>query len=133
MAILILCSLSRAGAREVIAMIESRKSVTKLILGHNDLGDEGCRELFRYLCSERGRRYRVEEISLNSNDIGDRGLDAIAEYLEDNKSLRELFLQNVRHNCLSQPIILDNTHRTHSWSDILRPTVYCKSLNIIYI
>ncbi|KAI5123236.1 hypothetical protein M0805_001325 [Coniferiporia weirii] len=82
------------GAREIIEAIKARKSVKKLILGHNSLGDDGCRELFRFLCTEGGRRYRIAEISLNSNGIGDRGLEAIAEYLVGNEHLKELFLQN---------------------------------------
>ena len=76
-------------------MIKARKTVSKLILGHNALGDEGTRALFRFLCSDEGRRYRIAEISLNSNGIGNVGLEAIAEYLEGNENLKELFLQNV--------------------------------------
>ncbi|KAI0821883.1 RNI-like protein [Trametes gibbosa] len=82
------------GAQEVIANMLSRRSVTKLILGHNDLGDEGCEELFGFLSSEAGRKYRIGEISLNSNGIGNRGLLAISRYLQDNTTLKELFLQN---------------------------------------
>lgn len=84
-----------SGAREVIAAIKSRRLVTKLILGHNELGDDGCQTLFGFLSTEQGRRYHISEISLNSNRIGDRGLQAISEYLRDNSTLRELFLQNV--------------------------------------
>lgn len=73
----------------------SRRSVTKLILGHNTLGDEGCEELFGFLSSEAGRKYKIAEISLNSNHIGNRGLLAISRYLQDNTTLKELFLQNV--------------------------------------
>ncbi|KZT07047.1 RNI-like protein [Laetiporus sulphureus 93-53] len=82
------------GALEVIDMIRSRQRVTKLILGHNDLGDDGCVVLFGFLNSQKGRRYPISEISLNSNRIGDRGLQAIGEYLKDNTTLKELFLQN---------------------------------------
>lgn len=82
------------GAREVITQIRSRQLVTKLILGHNELGDDGCETLFRFLHSPQGRGYPVAEISLNSNGIGDRGLLAISEYLKDNVTLKELFLQN---------------------------------------
>lgn len=82
------------GAREVITQIRSRQLVTKLILGHNELGDDGCETLFRFLHSPQGRGYPVAEISLNSNGIGDRGLLAISEYLKDNMTLKELFLQN---------------------------------------
>lgn len=73
----------------------SRRSVTKLILGHNTLGDEGCEELFGFLSSEAGRKFKIAEISLNSNHIGNRGLLAISRYLQDNTTLKELFLQNV--------------------------------------
>ncbi|KAI9062127.1 RNI-like protein [Trametes sanguinea] len=80
--------------QEVIKDMLSRRSVTKLILGHNNLGDEGCEELFGFLSSEAGRKYKIGEISLNSNAIGNRGLLAISRYLRDNAALKELFLQN---------------------------------------
>lgn len=76
-------------------MISSRRLVTKLILGHNELGDDGTIVLFKFLTSPIGRKHPIVEISLNSNDIGDRGLLAISEYLKDNIHLKELFLQNV--------------------------------------
>ena len=76
-------------------MISSRRNVTKLILGHNELADDGCIVLFKFLTSAVGRRYPIAEISLNSNGIGDHGLLAIATYLKDNTTLKELFLQNV--------------------------------------
>ncbi|KAI0659846.1 RNI-like protein [Cubamyces menziesii] len=85
---------SVSGAQEVIKDILARRSVTKLILGHNYLGDEGCEELFGFLSSEAGRKYKIGEISLNSNGIGNRGLLAISRYLRDNTTLKELFLQN---------------------------------------
>ncbi|RPD63163.1 RNI-like protein [Lentinus tigrinus ALCF2SS1-6] len=85
---------SITGAQEVIQQILGRRSVTKLILGHNDLGDSGCEELFGFLSSDTGRNYRISQISLNSNNIGNRGLLAISRYLRDNTVLKELFLQN---------------------------------------
>ncbi|TFY70950.1 hypothetical protein EVG20_g2056 [Dentipellis fragilis] len=86
------------GARSVIETITGRRFVTRLLLGHNQLGDDGCEVLCDFLCSEEGQKYRIEEISLNSNDIGDRGLRALARYLLGNTSLRDLFLQN---NCFT--------------------------------
>lgn len=83
------------GAQEIIFLITSRRSVTKLVLGHNELGDDGCIVLFKFLASTVGQKHRISEISLNSNGIGNRGLLAISEYLVDNTSLKELFLQNV--------------------------------------
>lgn len=79
----------------MIAAIQTRRSVSKLVLGHNDLRDDGCVILFRYLSSARGRKLCTSEISLNSNAIGDVGLSAIADYLEGNEHLTDLFLQNV--------------------------------------
>ena len=70
--------------------------MTSLNLSHNLLGDDGCEELFRYLCSKAGRGYKIVEITLLSNGIGDRGLLALAEYLKGNTSLKDLFIQNVR-------------------------------------
>ena len=83
------------GAQDVIAAISSRRTVSKLILGHNELGDDGCTLLFRFLASSAGKRYRIREISLNANRIGDAGLLAISTYLLNNMDLKELFLQNV--------------------------------------
>ncbi|KAJ7151709.1 hypothetical protein C8R46DRAFT_1122883 [Mycena filopes] len=84
------------GAQEIISAISSRRFVTKLILSHNDLGDDGCILLFKFLASGVGRKYQVAEISLNSNSIGNRGLLAISEYLQGNEVLKVLFLQNNR-------------------------------------
>ncbi|KAJ7630334.1 RNI-like protein [Roridomyces roridus] len=82
------------GAQEIISMISSRRSVTKLILGHNELNDDGGIVLFKFLSSAIGRTYLIAEISLNSNAMGNRTLAAISEYIRGNKALRELFLQN---------------------------------------
>lgn len=58
-------------------------------------GNEGCVALFDYLCSIEGQyRHNIEEISLNDNEIGDKGLLAIAKYLDGNKTLGSLYLQN---------------------------------------
>ncbi|KAK7685565.1 hypothetical protein QCA50_011432 [Cerrena zonata] len=81
------------GARTVIETIESRKQVTKLSLSHNDLADEGCIELFSYLCSPEGRKHQLTEINLVHNHLGDRSLLAISEYLRNNRQLKELWLQ----------------------------------------
>jgi hypothetical protein len=73
--------------------------VNVLILGHNQLGDDGCVELFDYLSSSEGRKYRITMIALNSNSIGDAGLRSIAQYLDNNQNLQSLSLQNV--SCIS--------------------------------
>ncbi|KAL0065461.1 hypothetical protein AAF712_007525 [Marasmius tenuissimus] len=85
---------SIAGAQDIIARITSRRVVTKLILSHNELSDDGCIVLFTFLSSKLGKKYQINEINLNSNGIGDRGLEAIASYLSENVNLKELYLQN---------------------------------------
>lgn len=85
----------RPGAQEVISMITSRPKVTKLVLSHNKLGDEGCEVLFKFLCSDVGKKKNIAEIKLAMNGIGDRGLLAISEYLRRNDTLKELHLQSV--------------------------------------
>lgn len=77
-------------------MIRERRRVASLVLGHNDLGDDGCKELFRFLSSEDGQKYQIQEISLNANHITDKGLEYMAEFLDGNRHLKQLFLQNVR-------------------------------------
>lgn len=87
-----------SGARTVIEAISGRKQVSKLALSHNDLRDEGCIELFSYLCSPEGRKYQIEDIHLVHNHLGDRSLLAISEYLKNNNTLAELSLQSVSHS-----------------------------------
>ena len=98
MTVLILFTLFHEGAHVVIELIKQRRALRKLLLSGNKLGDEGCEELFRFLSSDEGRRYKLEEIALNSNGIGDLGLEAISGYLRDNQYLRELSLQNVSYS-----------------------------------
>lgn len=71
-------------------------TVLTLDLRKNSLGDDGCRELFRFLCTDDGRQCRIMRIYLNLNGIDNVGLEAIAEYLNGNLYLRTLTLKNVR-------------------------------------
>ncbi|KAJ3998789.1 hypothetical protein F5050DRAFT_1668689 [Lentinula boryana] len=82
------------GAKHIIELINSRRTVTKLLLSHNILSDDGCVLLFTFLSSPLGRKCPIAEISLNANSIGNRGLAAISAYLIDNNTLTELFLQD---------------------------------------
>ncbi|KAJ3845186.1 hypothetical protein F5878DRAFT_571997 [Lentinula raphanica] len=82
------------GAQHIIDLLLSRRTVTKLVLGHNPLSDDGCVHLFTFLGSPVGRQLPIAEISLNTNSIGNRGLAAISSYLIDNTTLTELFLQD---------------------------------------
>ena len=97
---LILCSLSFSGAHDIIKAIEKRRSLKKLILANNELGDDGCKVLFHFLGSEKGRQHKISVICVNSSCIGDKGLEAISEYLAGNSHLKELILQNVRSSSL---------------------------------
>lgn len=68
------------GAEAVVKLLRMRRSVSHLILGHNELGDAGTVALFDYLRSEEGMVHKLLEISLNTNNIGDAGLWAITRY-----------------------------------------------------
>lgn len=83
------------GARKIVETLSRRDAVACLILRHNDLGDGGCVELFKYLCSEEGRRHKVAGILLNANSLGNVALESIGDFLRDNKWLKELYLMNV--------------------------------------
>ena len=84
------------GAKKIIEALSRRDSVACLILRHNKLGDAGCVKLFKYLCSEEGKRHEVTGILLNTNCLGNVALGSIGEFLRDNKWIRELYLANVR-------------------------------------
>ncbi|KAJ7479970.1 hypothetical protein B0H11DRAFT_1863801 [Mycena galericulata] len=110
------------GAQEVIQMISERRFVTKLILGHNELLDDGCIVLFTFLASAVGRKYQIAEISLNSNSIGNRGLAAIAQYLKGNQHLKELFLQNNRFTVDAETFVSFTTALNASHLELLSLT-----------
>ncbi|KAI5123238.1 hypothetical protein M0805_001327 [Coniferiporia weirii] len=117
--------MSVEGAQEIIDAIKARESVKSLVLGYNSLGDDGCRELFRFLCTEGGRRHKIVVINLDCNDIRDNSLEAIAEYLVGNEHLKELHLREnkiqgdealalkfssaINASCLEQLFLFENT------------------------
>lgn len=96
------------GARRIVETLSREGAVGCLILGHNKLGDEGCVELLKYLCSEGGQRHKVASILLNANGLGNVALDSIGSFLRGNKWLKELYLASV------SPRILTNSSITNS-------------------
>ena len=89
------------GARKMIEGLSRRDAVAWLILRHNNLGDDGCVELFEYLRSEEGRRHKISGILLNANSLGNVALESIGNFLRDNRWLKELYLASVRPNILT--------------------------------
>ncbi|KAG2361856.1 hypothetical protein BDR07DRAFT_1609892 [Suillus spraguei] len=85
------------GAHIIISQLNSFRSITKLKLNNNQLGDDGVSALFTYLKSPPASRHRssISEIHLNYNGIGCRGLRDIADYLNDSEvALKTLWLAN---------------------------------------
>lgn len=91
------------GAQEIISELNTQRSaVTKLMLNHNPLGDDGVSQLFNYLRSTLGSKHRIalSEISLNCTNLGCKGLQAIADYIRGNDVLKIVWLASVRARCL---------------------------------
>lgn len=107
------------GAQIAIKELQHRKAVSRLLLGHNHLGDEGTECLFKFLSSPDGQVFRISELALNSNEIGDKGLRAISRYLTEAGPgalvLRELFLQGVRSPSSTRSVLADI--QTSSYTD----------------
>ena len=100
------------GARKIIEALSRRDAVALLILRHNNLGDDGCVELFEYLRSEEGRKHKVSGILLNANSLGNVALESVGKFLRDNRWLKELYLASVRPNV--------HTHRSTTDSPVER-------------
>lgn len=86
------------GARRIIKTLSHTGAVGCLILGYNNLGDEGCAELLKYLRSEEGQRHKIASILLNANGLGNVALNSLGGFLRGNKSLKELYLPSVSLN-----------------------------------
>lgn len=69
-----------------------------LLLGQNAFGDAGIIQILEYLCTEKGRKLPIEEVSLNVTGMGDAALDSLSKYLTDNQTLVGLHLPHVRLN-----------------------------------
>ncbi|KAG1862806.1 hypothetical protein DFJ58DRAFT_775269 [Suillus subalutaceus] len=85
------------GAHTIISQLNSSRSITKLKLNNNRLGDDGVSALFTFLKSPAASRHRrsISEIHLNDNGIGCRGLRDIADYVNGNEvALKTLWLAN---------------------------------------
>ncbi|KAH6917912.1 hypothetical protein BKA70DRAFT_1135851 [Coprinopsis sp. MPI-PUGE-AT-0042] len=138
-----------AGAQDVIKLISSKRNVTKLLLGHNELGDDGCTVLFKFLGSQIGRRYSVTEISLNSNKIGNQGLLAVCQYMSGNRALKELFIQansftgdphiistfvkSLNASCVEVLAITTNHGLGDAFADTFFPALNCASLRELHM
>ncbi|KAG2139443.1 hypothetical protein BD769DRAFT_199076 [Suillus cothurnatus] len=85
------------GAHAIISQLNSSRSITKLKLNNNRLGDDGVSTLFTFLKSPAASRHRssISEIYLNDNGISCRGLHDIADYMNRNEVvLKTLWLAN---------------------------------------
>ena len=86
---------SLSGAHRIISTLKTKSAITALNLGHNQLGDEGCRELIHYLRSNIST-IKIRNINLNGCDLGNVSLHLIGNYIAQSPHLEELSLQNVR-------------------------------------
>ena len=87
--------LCNPGAHRIISALKTKSAVFALNLGHNQLGDDGCRELLHYLRSNIPTT-KIRKISMNGCDLGNVSLRLIGNYIAESPHLEELSLQNVR-------------------------------------
>lgn len=71
-------------------------------LGHNQLGDDGCRELIHHLRSNVSTM-KIRKLSMNGCNLGNVSLHLIGNYLAESPHLEELSLQNVRKRLAVRP------------------------------
>ncbi|KAF8609606.1 hypothetical protein BDV93DRAFT_432029 [Ceratobasidium sp. AG-I] len=64
---------------------------TNINLGHNPLGDGGLSLIIEHLCLDQHKNC-VQELNLNNCGISDWGLMLLSRYIDNNTSLRRLFL-----------------------------------------
>ena len=69
------------------------KHLEKLYLFHNSINDDGCREFAKLL---QGGDATLTELSLGYNAIDDEGVEILVDALQNNKSLKSLYLQGNR-------------------------------------
>ncbi|KAJ1311221.1 hypothetical protein OPQ81_009721 [Rhizoctonia solani] len=78
------------GAEVVLQQIRLTPHITHINLGHNPLGDMGLSRVIDFLCLNR--HLEIEELNLNGCTVNDFGLGIISRYIQDNRTLRRLYL-----------------------------------------
>lgn len=82
------------GAERVVQRMQDVPRATNINLGHNPLRDAGLSTVIEHLCRDPHKNC-VVELNLNNCGIGDWGLTLLSRYIEDNSSLRSLYLMGV--------------------------------------
>lgn len=83
-----------AGAEFVVQRMQSVPRATNINLGHNPLGDGGLSLIIEHLCLDQHKDC-IEELNLNNCGISDWGLILLSQFINNNTSLRRLFLMGV--------------------------------------
>lgn len=90
------------GAELVVQRMQLVPRATNINLGHNPLGDGGLSLITEHLCLDQHKNC-VQELNLNNCGISDWGLILLSKYIENNTSLRRLFLMGVSV-CFPHPV-----------------------------
>ena len=78
------------GAKRLVALFQSKKSLTELYLNDNRIGDEGVQLIARALSSSKAT---LRKLYLSKNKrITDRSVDELIEMFGKNQSLNSLWL-----------------------------------------
>ncbi|KAG8716038.1 hypothetical protein FRC11_010764 [Ceratobasidium sp. 423] len=78
------------GAEIVLQRVQITPHITHINLGHNPLGDLGLSAVIDFL--SENRHLAIEELNLNGCMVNDFGLSIISRYIQDNTTLRRLYL-----------------------------------------
>ena len=79
---------SKELAPAVASVITKNKSIERLLLGSNNLNDEGVREISKPLC----KHYNLKAINLQNNNITEGAAELLASVISSNTGLEELCL-----------------------------------------
>ena len=82
------CKLGVEGAKAVAEVAAVSRSLSRLLIGANEIGDEGCIALAEAM--QQNESCRIEELSLHSNKIGVAGAKSLAAMIAVRGSLSSI-------------------------------------------
>ncbi|XP_008578190.1 PREDICTED: NACHT, LRR and PYD domains-containing protein 3 isoform X3 [Galeopterus variegatus] len=121
---LVSCCLTSACCQDLASVLSTNRSLTRLYMGENALGDSGVRILFRILCEKaKHPQCNLQKLGLVNSGLTSVGCSALSLVLSTNQNLTHLYLRGnalgdagvkllckglLHSNCKLQMLELDN-------------------------